>query len=384
MKNINDWLLPNIIFSTKHGSVSYGLNNEFSDLDLKAIVVPPKEVENNLFHRFEQSENNEEFHKKYDNLKNPKNPKIESTIYSLRKIFVLAANVNPNCIEIFFVNPEDHLLMTPTMEKIIENKNMFLSSKAKFSFSGYSFSQLHKIERHRKWIVKGEIKEPKREDFGLPAEMTRQIGEIFGLIKSEVEKWNLTQFPLDEMERDELKSTIWELIFNVSKVKVDEGNWPHVYASGVVERLASEYNLKEEVVDLLQRERIYKKEVEQYKSWLNWKKNRNPERHKLEVKCGYDSKHGSQLVRLLRMGYEIITENKVIVKRPDREELLSIKNGNWSYDKLIEYANEMQLKLDDSYKTTKLPKSVDYEKINNLYHQLYEEYNQFKNKLVLL
>ena len=42
-----------------------------------------------------------------------------------------------------------------------------------------------------------------------------------------------------------------------------------VYGDGVIERLSKEYNLKEEVVDILQRERLYKKEMEMYKSWLH-------------------------------------------------------------------------------------------------------------------
>ena len=366
------WLQENLIYMTVAGSQCYGLANELSDLDMKGICIPPRDVENNLFHKFEQSENNEELHRKFDHLKNPKNPKIESTVYSLKKFMVLAANVNPNIIELLYVDPSDILVNSPTMEILLKNRELFLSSKAKFSFSGYAFSQLHKIQRHRKWIVRGELTEPKREDFGLPSEQPRQIGEIFGLIKSEVERWNLTKFPLEEMERDELKSTMWELIENISKIKVDEGNWPQMYEAGVIERLSKEYNLKEEVVDILQRERLYKKEMESYKSWLNWKKNRNPARHALEVKSGYDTKHGSHLIRLLRMGYEILTDNKVIVKRPDKEELLHIKNGGWSYDKLIEYAEEMQVKLDKAYKTTTLPKSVNYEKVNELYYKLYE------------
>jgi hypothetical protein len=143
-----------------------------------------------------------------------------------------------------------------------------------------------------------------------------------------------------------------------------------MYAAGVIERLSSEYNLNDEVIQILQRERLYKKEVEAYSSWINWKKNRNPARHELEVKCGYDSKHASHLARLLRMGLEIITEGKVIVKRPDRDELLHIKNGGWNYDELIAYATEMNKKLDEAYKVSKLPKSVNQDKINDLYQYL--------------
>ena len=163
------WLFPNTIYVTLHGSQAYGLNNELSDVDVKGIVIPPKEVENNLFHRFEQAENNPILEESLSSFKNPKNPKFESTIYSLKKFMVLAANVNPNIIELLWVDPSDILLLTSTMEILLENRDLFLSSKAKFSFSGFAYSQLHKIERHRKWIVRGEIEKPKREDFGLPS-----------------------------------------------------------------------------------------------------------------------------------------------------------------------------------------------------------------------
>ena len=357
---MKDWLLQNTIYVTLHGSQAYGLNNELSDVDVKGIVVPPKEVENDLFHRFEQAENDTELEKSLEHLKNPKNPKFESTLYSLKKFMILAANVNPNIVELLWTDPSDQFIMKEPMGKLMAQRDLFLSSKAKFTFSGYAFAQAAKIERHRKWIVRGELKEPKREDFGLPVEKPKQIDEVFGLIKSEVERWNLSQYPLNNMERDELKTDIWELVYNVSKVDVNEGNWPKVYEAGVIERLAKEYDLKEEIVDLLQRERLFKKEMEMYKSWLVWKSGRNPARHELEVKSGYDTKHASHLVRLMRMGLEILTDHKVVVKRPDREEILAVKNGAWSYEKVMEFAKDMQVKLYEAYKTTTLPKSVDY------------------------
>jgi hypothetical protein len=370
-----NWLVPNTIYVTLGGSQAYGLNNELSDVDVKGIVVPPKEVENDLFHRFEQAENSPVLEADLAHLKNPKNPKFESSLYSLKKFMLLAANVNPNIIELLWTDPADHFVFKSPMDELMENRDLFLSSKAKFTFSGYAFAQAAKIERHRKWIVKGEMTEPKREDFGLPAERPAQMMEVFGLIKSEVERWNFSQYPLNNMERDELKREIWELVYNVSQVDVNEGNWPKVYEAGVIERLAKEYDLKKEVVEVLQRERLYKKEMEMYKSWLTWKTGRNPARHELEVKSGYDTKHASHLVRLMRMGLEILTDHNVVVKRPDREEILSVKNGGWSYEQVMEFAKDMQVKLDAAYKSTTLPKNVNYEKVNALYHRLYEGYH---------
>jgi hypothetical protein len=377
MNNSNlNWLMPNTVFVTLHGSQAYGLANEQSDVDVKGICVPPREVENNLFQRFDQAENHPSIEEDLGHLKNPKNPKFESVIYSLRKFMMLAANINPNIMELLWTDPSDWFVSKKyPMEKLMANRHLFLSSKAKFAFGGYAYSQLAKIERHRKWIVLGDLTEPKREDFGLPVERARQLDEVFGFIKSEVERWNLSKFPMEELDRADLKETIWELVKNVSGLSVGWDNWPQAYEAAVVNRIAEEYDLKEEVVALLHREREYKKAREQYSSWVNWKKNRNPARAVLEEKSGYDTKHASHLVRLMRMGYEILTEGKVLVKRPDREEILLVKNGGWSYEQVMEFAKDMQSRLDDAYKITKLPKTVDYEAINALYHELNEEYH---------
>jgi len=360
---------------TKHGSQCYGLANELSDLDLKGIVAPPSTVEYDLFHRFEQSENDVELHKRFDHLKNPKNPKVESTVYSLRKFMILAANVNPNIMELLWVDPTDFLMMTPTMNKLLENRDLFLSSKAKFTFGGYAWAQLAKIERHRKWIVMGELSPPTREQFGLPPELTKGTTEVFGYIKSKVEQWNLNQYPMDEQNRADLKETIWTLIAELSSKKVSWDNWPDAYAAGVIEKIRKDLSLKDEVIELINKERAYDKAMSNYKSWIRWKAERNPARRELEVKSGYDTKHASHLVRLMRMGYEILTQGKVIVKRTDREEILAVKNGAWSYETVMDFAKDMQIQLDNAYKSTTLRKSVDFGKVNNLYHELFEGYH---------
>ena len=381
---MNEWLQDNTIYVTLHGSQAYGLQNEFSDVDVKGICIPPPEVENHLYHRFEQSQNAKWLEDKLSYLKNPKNPKFESEIYSLRKFFLLAAEVNPNIIELLFTIPEQHYISHPIMEKVLANREMFLSNKARYTFAGYACAQAKKIERHRKWIVLGEVQPPKREDFGLPALPQRGLDEVFGHIKSTVESWNLNQFPLEEMDRAELKNTIWELMSNVVDKEISVANWPDVYAEGVIHKMAKEFNLKDELVQYIYNERSYAKAKQVYDSWVSWKKERNPARRELEEKSGYDTKHASHLVRLMRMGYEIITEGKVLVNRPDAAELLEIKNGSWSFEKVMDYKDFMEKKLDVEYarqkallaegKPTPIRREVDKVKLNEFYHDIYNEY----------
>ena len=383
--NLN-WLQENLIYLTKAGSQAYGLANEMSDLDIKGIVIPPPMIEHHLYNRFDQAENDPTINFMGDEFKNPLNPKIESTVYSLRKFFLLAAEVNPNIIELLFTDPKHYIMMTPTMKRLIENRESFLSNKAKFTFSGYSVAQAKKIERHRKWIVLGEVLPPKREDFGLPTLPERGLDEVFGHIKSTVESWNLNQFPLEEMDRAELKNTIWELMSNVTEKEISVSNWPDVYADGVIHKMAKEFSLKDDLVKYIYAERSYAKAKQVYDSWVSWKKERNPDRRALEEKSGYDTKHASHLVRLMRMGYEIITDGKVNVNRTgiDADELLAIKNGSWSFEKVMEFKDEMEAKLDVEYsrqkaliaagQPTPIPREVDKVKLNAFYHELYDEY----------
>jgi uncharacterized protein len=370
------WLESRLVYVTLHGSQGYGLANEFSDVDMKGICIPPNDVENNLFDKFEQAENSPVIEDRFAWLKNPKNPKLESTVYSFSKFCKLAANVNPNIIELLWSDEGDRFVFEKPMVKLFQNRDLFLSSKAKFTFSGYAFAQAAKIERHRKWILEGELKEPKRLDFGLPEVSARGFDEVNKYVKQKLEEWNLSKYPLDEMTRNDLKETMWELILEVSGAAVTWDNWPEVYWLSAQNKLVHDLSLSEEVAKLIQAEYAYKRAVEKYHSWVNWKNNRNEARAELERKSGYDTKHASHLVRLMRMGYEILTEGKVIVKRPDREEILAVKNGAWSYDQVMDYAKGMQIKLDEAYKVTKLPKSVNFEKVNNLYHEIVQEYNK--------
>ena len=99
---------------------------------------------------------------------------------------------------------------------------------------------------------------------------------------------------------------------------------------------ARKIGLDDNLITILKKEKEYENKVEDWKNYLEWKKNRNPKRAALEAKYGFDLKHGCQLCRLLRMGKEILETGKVQVKRiHDREELMAIKNGSWTYDQLI-------------------------------------------------
>jgi uncharacterized protein len=359
-------------FLSYGGSRAYGLNTEQSDVDLVGFVLPPKEVLNNIFQNFEEWANKEEINTEYQHLVNPANPKLETKVYSLKKFFKLASECNPNIIEILWVDPECILKLDSIGEEVLANRDIFLSKQAKFRFLGYAHAQFQKIERHRKWLIKGEIPKPERKSFGLPEQEPKFMGEIYRLVKAQVEEWNFHDFGFDEEQRNELKERLWDVASRLGGVKPGWGDWPEIHEHAAAQKIFEQLDLVAEIQEYINREIQYKNANKEYINWLEWKKNRNVERKGMEAKFGFDLKHAMHLIRLARTGYELLLTGKINTTRPDREELLAIRNGEWSYERLLEEFKKLDKAMDAAYSNSVLPHSTDKNKINQLYYRLLE------------
>ncbi len=116
--------------------------------------------------------------------------------------------------------------------------------------------------------------------------------------------------------------------------------------------------------------------MKEWQHYQSWKKNRNAARAALESQFGFDVKHGAHLIRLLRMGREILTTGKVNVWRGDidAEELIAIRRGEWSYERLVEEAEAENARLEEIWQERSyvVPKSPDLEKLDALVVELIE------------
>lgn len=86
---------------------------------------------------------------------------------------------------------------------------------------------------------------------------------------------------------------------------------------------------------------------------------RNAARAELERRFGYDTKHAAHLVRLLRMALEALETGELHVKRKDADELRAIKDGAWSYEYLVDYAENIGEQIKDAASRSALPDQVD-------------------------
>lgn len=277
--------VQNRIFYTRAGSHAYGLATQNSDEDFRGVFVG---LPDNLIglHPVEHCELSG------DNM-----------IFELRKFIMLAKECNPNIIELLFMEESDVLLQNEWWMRVRLQREMFLSKKAKFTFSGYAMAQLKKIRGHNRWL-----NDPQRVEQPEPAKYLKNK-HIDGLGHCQV---------FDQV--------------------------------------------------------AYETALKHWRQYWDWKNNRNEKRAVLEEEHGYDTKHAMHLIRLLRMGTEIMRGEGVKVKRPDREELLSIRNGKLSYDELVIMAEDYERQLENLYQTSDLPHAPDSEKINRLLLELYRDY----------
>lgn len=81
---------------------------------------------------------------------------------------------------------------------------------------------------------------------------------------------------------------------------------------------------------------------------------------------GFDCKNGMHLIRLLRMGIEILRFGGVYTYRPDRAELLEIRQGKWSLERVLAEAARLDTALKAAYEASALPEEPDFEAANQL------------------
>jgi predicted nucleotidyltransferase len=107
--------------------------------------------------------------------------------------------------------------------------------------------------------------------------------------------------------------------------------------------------------------RAYQAALKHWNQYQNWRKNRNPARAELERRYGYDTKHAMHLLRLLKMGAEILETGQVLVYRRDREWLAAVRNGLLSYEELLELATAYEARLGELHDSSSLPEEPDSE-----------------------
>ena len=322
----------NMLVKHLAGSLAYGTSLPTSDVDHRGVFcAEPINLLTPFYTVNEVTDINEE----------------DTKLYELAHFMKLCLACNPNIVETLWVDEEDITFTTPAYEFLRSHRSEFLSSKIAFTTSGYALAQLKRIKGHNKWLTNPQSEEPPRQiDFVSLVQNFSTIKMFKIDLKEYRQGYRLIPYGRDIYGLAVAPSEAYETFSNdytLNTVYEDDeyGDLPRQAPLAIVKFNKEEYKLAKE----------------KHSQYWTWKNNRNEVRSALEEEHGYDTKHAMHLVRLLRMGKEALEEGVLYVKRPDAAELLEIRDGAWTYDKCVAYAEDMdELIRGELYNKTILPK----------------------------
>lgn len=313
------------------GSQAYGLALPHSDTDIKGVFILSKKEYYGLTYA--------------DQVNNETN---DIMYYEIKKFVELLLKNNPNILELLST-PEDCVLHRHPVMNLLKPE-MFLSRLCNQTFGQYAYAQIKKarglnkkilnpLDKKRKtildfcFVVKGQGSAPVAEWIAEQG----YIQEDCGLVRIDHMRDMYAVFHQSQSTRKFSGIFSGEDADEVSLSSVPEGLQPKCIL----------YFNKDGYS-------VYCKEYRQYWEWVEL---RNEERYENTVSHGknYDAKNMMHVFRLLNMAEEIARYQKVNVRRPEREILLKIRAGEFSYEDLLKKADEKFQVIDDLFKKSDLP-----------------------------
>jgi uncharacterized protein len=240
----------------------------------------------------------------------------DCVFYELRKFIGLLLNCNPNVLSLLWLKVNGIIYESEIGARLREHRDLFVTKKAYHSFSGYAHAQFKKMI-----------------SFNQEAQaLMQQLEE------------QLTSFGIDPESCDTGHS-----------LRGLDGQ-PFVGATT-------------EMMEVVKR---YRGERRRYYSggYMGQK------RRELVRRVGYDAKNAAHLIRLLRMGIEFLTEGTLHVERADAPELLDIKRGAWTLDKVKAEAERLFTLSQEAYVRSALPSEPRRDEAERLCVSMISEYHR--------
>jgi hypothetical protein len=373
-------LAPHTIFLTLAGSQAHGTAREGSDVDLRGVCVAPSSVRLSLFRAFEQYEGAlpEPLAAKvvpriqgHPTAARALDVKTECVIFDVAKLVGLCATANPNALEILFADERDWVFETPLWRRLHGERHRFLTKKVQQTFQGYAMAQLKRIKTHRSWLSSPPTRKPSREDLGLPVAggtLSRDDqNRIEQSIANKIRSYGIDNVDMPKPTRiavQERLDAFYRDVLSASDEDLDDRM--RAVATHALE-------LPPDVVAALNAEKKYRAALKHWDSYQTWKTHRNPARAELEREHGYDTKHAMHLIRLMRMGLEVLETGDLRVRRDDADDLSAIRDGAMSFDELLTAATALRESMESAAASTTLPSDVDHDGVDALLAEMLRE-----------
>ncbi|ASK32386.1 nucleotidyltransferase [Chryseobacterium sp. T16E-39] len=337
-----------ILFEAISGSRAFGLATETSDTDIRGIYYIPKEDFFGLNYIPQIS-----------------NETNDITYYEIGRLVELLQRNNPNILEIL-ASPEDCVLKKNPLIDLLKPED-FLSKLCKDTFAGYAVSQIKKAKGLNKKILNPIEKERKSIlDFCFILEKHSSLPLKEWLLKA-----HKTQEKCGLSAIDHTKG-VFALFY-------DE-NYSLGYKGIIMNEEANQVSVssvpKEEnsIAYLFCNLDAYSTYCKDYREYWKWVSERNEDRYNVNQNHGqnYDSKNMMHTIRLLQSCEHIFKTGSMEIRVENRDELLDIKAGNWSYDQVMKKTEDLIKSIEYYYSISSLPAEPDLKKTTKVLVEIRE------------
>lgn len=339
-----------LLFECISGSRSYGTDVPGSDTDIRGVFVLPKKQFYGLNYVAQVSSD-----------------RNDETYFELGRFAELLTKNNPNILEMLGVSPKHILYKHPLFDRF--TTEMVLSKLCKDTFAGYAFSQIKKAKGLNKKIHNPV--EPARKTPLHFCYVVDKQGSVALLKWLENKGWRQEDCGLTAMPniRD-----LYGLYHDVTGQLGFTGILRKENANEVA--LSSIPKGLEPAAVLSFNKDGYAKHCKDYREYWDWVNVRNQERYQNTLQHGknYDAKNMMHTFRLLDMAAEILEQGKIIVERPNRDELLAIRRGEFLYEELLEQAEQKLHRIQTLYAASTLPDQPDQAKIEAVLVEIREAF----------
>ena len=321
--------------------------------------------------------------------------KNDIVIYELRRFLELLAKNNPTILELLNT-PEDCVVYKhPLFDKILENKDNFLTKICANSFGGYAKEQIGKARGQNKkqnW-EKDKVTRKEVLDFVYVIEDEKSIPwKVWNSDKGFEEKFiGVVNVPnardiysvfFDKVAYNCFSESIPENVRESAKYIRTEANLPMGFGyKGLVKtgdgknmaesnqlRLSSIPKGETPICIITYNKDGYTQHCNDYKSYESWLEQRNEQRWVDVESHGQkiDGKNMMHCRRLMDMAREIAEGKGIIVRRPNAQELIDIRQGKVDLQTLIDHVENEIKEIDILYKNSTLPDKVDMKLVEQI------------------
>ena len=370
------------------GSQAYGTNLPTSDIDYAGVYI---QSHSDIYGTNYKEQINDD--------------KNDTVFYEIKRFLELIASNNPTVLELLNTPDDCILYKHPAFDEILDNSSSFITKVCAKSFGGYAIQQIKKAkgqDKKQNW-EKEKVTRKDVLDFvyvinneqTIPwkvwnSDESREFEEKFiGVVNVPNARdiyavyydglaCNMFSENIDESARENLKAHVKAsgrpMGFGYKGI-VKSGEGESVSESNAL-RLSSIPKGETAICNIVYNKDAYTQHCKDYKSYQEWLENRNEQRW-IDVKSHgqkIDGKNMMHCRRLLEMAREIGEGKGINVRRDNKEYLISIRKGEIDLESLISQAEKDILEIDEIFKNSNLPDSVDPKLVHSLLVKIRTEF----------